>query len=736
MQVKLIENLPQSADRRNEFQTGIENELRKRLVLLGTAGIVSGDGADVDDDNAALALSVNSVNTTAVDVAGGTVVFPNGEFVDVSSTDIQNYQLDTSETDAIVLRLEYGEVAAGDNVTNTYHAFAAQPKIIKKTPLEMLVVESITAYNAQPADVLARSVVIGVARFSSSILTVDNGRDTYSFSRPWSSPVDAEHRSMVGTGLKTSTNPHATSLSDLTVGAYTAWQALVGPPAAVISRANGVGKYPGEVCTETILSGSFVSDATGLVTGIAGSFYAPLGRWPDRLLKATLSGSTTRLAAWIPKGRKVIAISDPVNFAAAANVEIYYSYVTAGSFPGSIAGLSEFSVSAPTTNELISAGGNLHSAFAESKVIFTDVGTIPMKFDVMVDSDAKVYKNPDPIYCNTALDTLGATPASFTIQPKVASRLRFGISNYLQGFTEITFLVSGTDESGATISETVTFTGPAPSPVQTSFQEQIFQRRFTANIFASVTQVQVVTRNGDGPNTTLTVFAEYSPDRPGQQDDLILGTVQWTGSEVNDIYANDPDVALDRRPVSLGGAEFGMTPAESQLNLPMIADSVLGSVPAGVTAWATIAEDFNHPQFMEYPNDYDTVQTNEAPVELTTSTIGARHGYISRLIPLPSLDASSMDAMWLRMLPRSMRSFPSRQSNNFQVTVDMYHAGGVDTYTGTLGTNPYPPYQVSLAGPAVAAQVYYGMRVSMHLAGAAPRDFNEAFQGFLFHARS
>ena len=736
MKTKLVNRLPQSADRMEELQSGIEAELRRRLQLSSGPGIISADGTDIDTDVSPLSLSINAIDSNAVDVSGGTVVFSNGEYVDVAATDIQSYSVSSAITDAQVFRLEYGERSDGDLVTSTYYNFAAQPKIIKKPALEMLVVETVTAFNAQPADVLTRSVVIGITRIVDGVLTVDNGRDTYSFSRPWASPIDAQHRSLKGSGVATSTNPHATSLNDLTSGNYTAWQALVGQPSCILARPNGIGKTPGQICTETIPAGSFVSDPTGLVTGIAGSSYAPMGKYPDRLLKAVLTADgVTRVAAWIPEGRKVIAVADPVNFAVAANIDISYSWVQAGSLPGSIAGVSEFSVAQPTANELVVAGGNLFTAFSESKVIFTDIGTIPMKVDICVDGDGKVYKSPDVVYCNTSLDTLGAGAQPFTIQPKVATRLRVAISNYLQGFTQISFLISGVNEAGATISETVSFTGPAPLPVQTSFSEVTFQRLFTANTFASITQIQTTVRNGDGPNTTVTIFAEYSPGRPGQEDDLLLATVQWTGSEVNDIYSNDADVVLDRRLVTRGGGAKGAGSVDSALNLPMIADSVLGYLPAGVSKWVTLAEDFNNPQFVEYPNDLDGVLTGNRPAELTANSIGARHGYISRLIPV-TLDAASLDALWLRMIPKSMRSFPARLSNDFQITVELYHSGGIDTFAGTLGPNPYPPYQVSLAGPAFAAQVYYAARVIMHVNGVSPRDLHEALQGFIFHARS
>lgn len=733
MKLKLNYRLPQTADRLTAFEEGVEEELRKRLVLAGAYGVVSADGKDIDHDDAPCSLSINGSDPNAIDVNAGTVVFKNGEYVDIGATDIQAVSIDLSVEDGQVVRLQYGEVDDGTLEANPYYNFAAQPKKRKKTPLEMLVIETVTAYNAQSAAVKDLSVVLGVVRVESTVLTVDNGRDTYTFSRPWFSFVDTTHRSYVGTGVVGPTNPHGLSANDLSVGSYSMWQALVGPPACVIARPNGWGRFPGTPCQETLLSGGFATDITGFITGTAGAFYQPLGYWPDRLLSARRASDGVRVAAWIPKGRNVLAVFDPVHMAAPQDLDIYYTKVQAGSFPGSFTGLTSFDVGDPTADELIVSGGNFFSALSEKRVLFTDVGLIPMKFDIMVDRNGKVYKSPYCIYCNTKLDTLGASPQPFTIQPRTPSRLRVAISNYVQTFTSIQLLITGKDESGAVVSETVTFTGPAPSPPITSFNEETFQRNFTSNVYAETTQVQVLTRNGDGPNTTVTIFAERSPERPGVEDDLLLGTVQWTGSQVSAAYSNDANAALDRRIVVKGGGSKGLSTLGSALNQPMLVDTVLGYLPSGATNWATIVEDFNDPMWMEYPSLYDLTPTpNQRPVELMGASLGARFGYISRKVPFAFSSSGTIEAAWLRMIPKSQFAFPARVSA-FSVTVRLFRTVGANVVlTGTLGANPYPPYQLSLTGGALGASSYYAMEVS--IAGNA--DFSEVFQGFVFHFRS
>ncbi len=703
---------------------------------MGAYGIVSADAQDVDTDTSACALSINNADPNSFDVGAGTVVFTNGELVEVSATEVQAVPVDAAITDGQVVRLQYGVVDDGILEANPYYNFAALPKRRNKTALEMLVIETVTSYNAQSAEIKALSVVLGVLRVETGGLEVDNSRDTYTWSRPWFSPVDTAHRSYVGTGLVGPTNPHGTSANDLSVGSFSMWQAFGGPPACVLARPTGWGRFPGTVCEETVLAGAFVTDATGLVTGRAGAFYQPLGFWPDRLLSVRRSSDGTNVAAWIPKGRNVIAVYDPVVSAAPIDMDLFYTRVDAGALPGSFTGLTSFDVTDPNTNEILVAGGNFFSALNEKRVLFTDVGLLPMKFDIMVDSAGKVYKSPDCIYCNTTLDTLGASAQPFTIQPRAPSRLRVAISNYNAAFISIQFLISGKDEVGGTISETVTFTGPAPFPPGTSFQEESFQRMFTENVYAETTQIQVITRNGDGPNTTITVFAEGSPERPGTQDDLLLATVQWTGSQVTAAYSSAPDAAIDRRLVTRGGGTKGLSTAGGLLCQPMLVDTVLGYLPTSTIAWATIVEDFNESMWMEYPNKYmTTVTPNQRPVELSNATLGARFGYLSRKIPFAnalSWTGGSDDAAWLRMVPKSQFSFPARMTG-FGITLRLFRTVGADVVlTGTLGTNPYPPYQVSLAGGPIPAATYYAMNVEI----AGNVDFAEAFQGFIFHVHA
>jgi hypothetical protein len=737
MKLKLNHRLSQTADRKTAFELAVESELRRRLQLLGTPGIVSSDGQDVDHDDAACSLVVNTSNTSTLDVRAGTVVFPNGEYVDISSTDLTFVALNATETDAQLVRLQYLEVEDGDLEGNAFSNYASKPKTRKGTPREMLVVETVTSYNAQTSEVKNLSVVLGVARLSSGSFVVDNGRDTYTFSRPWATVVDSQHRSLVGSGTVTSTNPHGLSANDLTAGAFTMWQVMAGPPSAVLARPVSLGRVPGLLCNETIPAGEFLVDITGRITGKAGAKYASLGFWPERLTRACLSSSTsTEVAAWIPRGRNVVAVFDPANFSTAVNLDVYYTKVDAGALPGSLAGLNVVEMTQPTTNELLVAGGNLVTTLAEPKVYFTDVGLIPMGFDILVDADGKCYKRPDCIYCNTKLSTLGSSAVPVTIQPRVPTRLRVGVSNYVPSLTELRFQITGTNESGASISEQVVFNGPLPA-VAINSQEVAGQRAFTTNVFATVTHFQVLVRNGDGPNTTVTVFAEHVPERAGTADDLLLASVHWSGAEVSANYLSGANIALDRRLVTRGGPNRGLTPMGTFLMSGNMTEDNPATTFPGSPAWATLVEDFAEPNWTYYPRP-----TDNPPIDLPSNSLGARFLYESRIIPLGTdvVVSSTAALIFMRLLPRSIHDWPNFPSDlGVQVLLYKSSPSSVVTLTADMSAPamamPYPPYQLKFTpSPPLSNGSYYAAKV-IFTSNTSNLPINELVQGFVLQIR-
>jgi hypothetical protein len=727
MELKLNYRLPQTADRKAAFQRGVESELRRRLQLASSYGIVSSDGKDVDNEGAACAVIQNGIDQNAIDVLAGTVIFQNGEYADVIPDSITSVAIDASITESQVIRLEYGEIESGDIEANPYYNFAARPTFRKKTPREMLVIETMSSFNSQPASVILSSVMLGTVTIVNGILTVDNGRDTYTFSRPWASAVDIQHRSFLGSGVATPTNPHGTTANDLSVGSFSMWQAMAGPPSCVLARPVSVGRIAGTLCTETIPAAAFSTDSTGRVTGTAGTFYAPLGFWPERLTSAVLSATpTTEVAAWIPRGRNVVAVFDPANFATAKQLQISYTKVEAGALPSPLIGRTSFDVGQPNTNELLIAGGSVLTELSDPNVNFGDVGFVPMAFDIMVGNDGKVYKRPDCLYCNTKLDSIGGSPVSFSIQPKYPSRLRLAVSDYVTGTTEIRFQITGLNELGANVSEQVSFTGLPP--IGSSFSEATGQRRFTTNTYSQVNQFQVIVRNGDGPNTTVSVFADYVPDSPASADDLLLATVHWNGADVSATYSNGANVVLDRRVISRGGNNRGLSPAGTFFYPGSLSSGVF--VNGQNAAYATLIEDFADPQWFLHPK---TPSSTAAPIGLPSNSLGARFLYESRVMPFCRKVSTPSSALF-HLIPRSIHDFP----NSAQDLLFFVVLSATDGTTLTLQTSvnptdninsPYPPYQLRLTPAGSMTKVYYAAKVYVQ-ANTGGLPVNETFQGF------
>lgn len=713
MTTKLNRRVPISANAHHEYQDGIETDLRRRARLFGSFGIVSNDAEDVDQENGACAVVVNASQPTSIDVLAGTVVFPNGEVVNVVTTDIQGVIINPTEVDAFVVRLEYGTVAAGPLSKHPVIPLTANPVIRVQTPREMLRIDTVTAYNALPASVKNGSVVLGICRYEAAELTTDNARDTYSFSRPWFSPVDTTHRSLVGSATPTPQNPHGQQISDFGVGRFTAFEALTGGPSTVLSKAVSYGRIAGTSCVDTIPANAFVVDTTGRVTGKAGARYAPLGAYPHRLI-SIFNAANQEVSGWIPEGRNVVAIVDPARFSAAVPVTVTYTTVQAGALPGVVTG-SSIEVLQPTDNEVLSAGGGLLLDIPEPRVTFTDVGVIPMGFDLWLDNTGRVFKRPDVLYCNTRLDTLGAGPFAFTTQPEAPTRLRLAVTDYGPSFSSIQIQFTGVNAAGASITEIVTISGPLPSPVPAT-TEVTAQRVFTNNVFARITQGQVVARNGDGPSTTITVFAEYAPEDGEVANRLLLASVHWTGATVTNNYATGSHMALDRRPISRGGRATGMSPAMAMASSLLQVNSYPGFTLT-VSQWATLAEDFSDPTYVDA----------NGPV-LPANSLSIPRGYRSRLIPL----GTNFGPAVLRLVLLPLRS-AILGGADFSVQIDLHQTNGtVISRTGTTSPGAlFPPYLVAFPSPVPAGSCY-AVRVTISPTSGAP-FLPDQWAGWVLH---
>jgi hypothetical protein len=714
MTTKPNRRMPLSADSLAKCDVDLEQDLRRRATMVMSHGVKSLDGLDIDHDTAACAIAVNGTVNTSVDVLPGTILFPNGEVVVVVATSLVGISIPAAETNSMVVRLQYGEVATGQVGTHPIYNEVMYPLISTKPLSDMVVVETVASYLAQPISVKGNSVVLGVCRYDTDELTVDNTRTTYGFNRPRCSVVDDEHRNQVGSATVTPQNPHGQQFSDFGVGAFTAVNVLVGGPSVVVAKPSAYSRLPGSVCVDNIPAGAFVVDVTGRVTGVAGARYAPLGSYPHTLLRITTAAGA-EVAGWVPVGRNVVAIVDPVRFATAVPVVVTYTTVQAGALPGVISG-SALEVLQPTEDEVLIADGGTLLTISEPRVVFSEAGVVPMAFDLWLGSDGKVFKRPDVLLCATRLDTLGAGIFVMSAQPRAPTKLRLAISQYQPDLTQIQVQVTGTNAAGATINEVVTFAGPLPAAAP-SFTEVTAQRLFTTQVFATITQAQILSRLGDGPSTTLTVFAEHAPE-VGAGNPLFLGTVHWTGAGITNQYVNGSSIALDRRPVVTGGqapsAGIGAAIAGSLLQI-----NNFGGSDLSIGQYATVVEEFSHPSYSDALG---------GPT-LPNNSLSIPHGYQSRIIPLGTQFA--VNRMRMIMVPLSTRGVFS--GGDHLVKLEFLKANGtIATYTGTTSGSPWGPHIVRFTGPVPASLSAYAVRVTITAqdgAGSLP----DVWGGFVLH---
>ena len=553
---KLIYTLPQTADRLARVQLAVENELRRRLQLmfgeLGK-GIWSITG-DVATDTAPLALVPSAANNTTFDVLPGTALFGNGELIDCISGDLVLLEVPGVGVDYVV-RLTYTETPTGSTVTSRHYSTSGPPVVAKGTPVASLVIETVTAYNALSALIKANSVVLGTVykESLSGPLALDNSR-ALPDARPWASVRDMQHRLQVGTGIQTDTNPHALSAGDLSVGDFTLWQAMMGTQNGVVSRPRTLARVPGEVCVDVIAAGAWQADSGGVITGVVGALWGRVQRWPDRLISATTVGlPVEEVAAWNVPGTQIIAVAPVANMSPAQDVSVTYSRTVAASLPNLVDGRQTLTLSQPVAGELLVAGGVMRSVIVDPTLTFTDVGLLPGQFDVKIDAQGRVYKDPEVILCAMALADATAVAVPMDKQPRTPRRLAVGLFGYAAAFTQVDIRVVGKSVAGLTVTEDLTFTG-ATVPALAAISNQPLEivnparppYRWTANEYASVTSVQAVLRTGDGAATRMTVFAVPTG---ADSEDALVAKLFWNGGSIEAPTAQFGGPQIDTRQV-------------------------------------------------------------------------------------------------------------------------------------------------------------------------------------------
>lgn len=560
-----------STDRLRRQQDYVEQEmLMTRKLLMGSAdlGLTASFGLVAPTDPTAhtagstdpLAVSINASNQLTIDVNPGTAVMRSGVWITVHAIVRQTQLASTAVGVPNVVFLRY-LLDSAPVEQNDFQEFVSPYTLRVGDPIDsgysvstesvLIGVATVDTYTQYADSVLQDLVPLAIVTMQTvtsggatvNQLSIDHSQASYTFNRPWFSPVDLQHRAMVGTGTFSSTNPHRTSANDLTVGDLSLWQLHL-DHGMVVAKDKSIAKVPGYRCSSAITTIS-TDDATGSATGYPNAQYLTLPYFPVRLGRVCINSTTIVLGALlVPQTNRVVFPYDVI--AANETVLVYYTRAEAAEPP--LPGNTTFTISGPAEQELIVAGGAGITTLGSTEETFADAYQFPMRYELFLDADGDVVKTPQVVYCHKKLDTIGTSDDASGITPYGPGRLIVGLMNasYVAAL-DVQIRIYGKDIAGTTINELFTFTFANWAPIGTLPVIPIPTSKslhFGTQTFASLDTLNIEVRTSDGPNTGVMVWMAQTPysNYDEMADALHIATVDWDGLSLAHVY--------DKRPVA------------------------------------------------------------------------------------------------------------------------------------------------------------------------------------------
>jgi len=641
-------NIRQSSDRL-KMQADVYNEefVERLLLVMGHPdagfsteyGVVSPNdpAATTSGDGTPFSVAANASDPETIDVNAGIAVTKSSMWVKLADTARALQLADPSIGVTNVVYLRYLVEPADDEVNDfnqpvspytmrigSEHSATPEDAQIDVDTLDVYVNydDSVKDNYVPICLVTNQSVQDPLTGVTSNQLSFDFTRDAYTWNRPWFSAVDIVHRSMVGTGVQSITNPHATSQNDLTVGDFSPFQLQL-DHGVVVADDQSVAKIPGVRCQVSIPYDTLLTDdSSGTYTTYPNAKYVQLTNYPIRLGKVWIESTGEDWGARIvaETNRVVFPYDPPVD----ESIGMYYTKVTACEPP---VGTNEimFSTNNPISGELIVAGGLGFTQLSNTQEPFSDAQKIPMIYELLVDGEGSLIKTPRVIYCYKRLEDIG-TSDTFDIDIYGPGKIMMALADASGSPTmSIKIRMYGKDASGNTQDFLFDFTtgwnDPGPIP-RTDIEVKAY--RVSDTVFSAVDQIVIEEMTDYGVNAAIMMWVALNPydTYDKLKDACHISEVIWDGLRLAEIR--------DKRIVNTTTRDF----LDRQLGhsaLPYMTNVLAGGNET------VYAESFLQPRYHDQiPNAArSSTLANVLPVNnMSKLRVGAYGYYTTRALPV------------------------------------------------------------------------------------------------------
>lgn len=481
-------------------------------------------------------------------------------------------------------------------------------------------------------DIVVLGVVTWDATDGPTLYTTATTR--YSWLRPWFTAVDVEHRSKVGTGTVSDTNPHGTSIADLQIGGTTIYEHLTSSGMIYSKDYSTIG-IPGVYCYQRFLSDAILLDTTGEVTadspyGGLNAQYVVLSNFPNTITSIRkVSTKREMCGGMVPRSNiLVFARQETID----DTIDVWY-FKTDSLTVTSTASTS-LTLATMQNSDLAITGGQSLSSVGNTTLQFRRYGSIPRSLTALISTSGKLFPDPYVLVQSTLVTDVSGDNQTNEIELYANARLGVGVSSFAA--TNSAYLavrLYGTDASDNDIHEIIEFRGSAVTEAEVGATvESSTQVLYTQQIFASFTSWEIVTDTNMAASNlnfgcAITIYAKTDLASSKLASAV---SAHWTGSSI--INARDARRIL---PIVTDG-EYGLTPitqAAESIGLASQINSVtLGKVPAQLIC----AEDFRQPKYINITKCAWRGNKLQSPIitKIHATSTNVVECYKSRFIPV------------------------------------------------------------------------------------------------------
>lgn len=646
------------------------------------------------DTTRPLVVTVNITDPSTIDVSPGTVVFQSGEVV-VLSAGASRISVPGGVGTRSVVYLKFSELEAGprltryDTLANTYIDHLASDSdylaVLTRNDYDALSVAD-KALTVPIATITVQEVVASGGGGTTTELVIDLTQDQLSTNRPWFTPVDIEHRSLLGSGVVSPSNPHGTSLNDISASTNQSLFQLHLDHGMIVSKDRDLAKVPGKICVETVLAGAILVDTTGSVTGVRGAYFFETTKFPTQVLRCTdvALGKKDYAPVQIPRKNVIFLLPNdqyaPGGGPGESDILITYMTTDAAEPPTGIP-LTSLVFKQPLSLETMISGGFVVESIVNLELTFEQASPIPQRFIVYLDSDGFFQRYPMTCECYTKLTDIGFTLQTFDNALKGLGRLKVGLQNAVLGPTlNVQIQITGKDTGGAIVTETVTFDSTWVNNLPGTCSEEEQQFRFTTNNFASITNY-IVTNNVDsGPDAAIAIFGDITPEETSEIADILpVAEIVWDGLQVCTLE--------DIRPLN------------TTMHLPRVTKHAAGAMALSegtlvyrpgylFNFWV---DDFDSPKFVstQWTDDSTSPSLDPSSTKMRKVFDGLDRfdTYVGRPMAVRPHDSA----------PIAIRFSPIEPDRDFQLFARYFDGGGAWSDWTDLGTFVLPNYSIDLS---------------------------------------